>query len=258
MANVIFAYQDLSLYNLSATATDSNFPLVNIQSYYPDQIWKSTSTGAQSVTIDFGAAKQCDFIVLDTYSWGNADSVILECANDSGFTSGLVTAIAGGIIYAGTSVTTDYYSFASQIRRYWRLRLTIASPPLANVPYIGNWFLGSKLDWGQTYSYPYKNTNRKYQTVETTALDGRLRMTQVYAGRPYWEFDMSNLSDAVKALFQTMYGVVRGKLRPFYFVDVDGATANLVHMDLDYDSTETRVFNVNDVKKLILKKQLLG
>lgn len=258
MANAVFAYQDVSLYALSATSTDSNFPLVNLQSYYPDQVWKSASTGAQSIVIDFGSARACDYIVIDNFSFGNADSVILEAANDSGFSSGLVTPIPGGTIFAGTDTIPNYFSFSSQTKRFWRLRLTIASPPLANAPYIGNWFLGAKLDWGYPYEYPYKNAARKFATKEGTALDGRLRMAQTYSGRRTWAFDMMNIPDTTKNLFVTMYGVIRGRLRPFYFVDVDAVSTSLVHLDLDDDPTETQRFSLNDMKKLVLKAQMPG
>lgn len=259
MANAIFAYQDLSLYTLSATSTDSSFPLTNIQTYFADQVWKSASTAAnQTLVIDFGAVKTCDFLVLDGFASGNADSVVLEADTVSNFASA-VTVIAAGIIDPSLTPTSPaYFSFSSTSKRYWRLRYVLSAGSLAAVPYVGNLYLGAKMDFGYAYSFPYKNTNRSYETVEKKALDGRIRTSQPYAGRKTWEFDITTLPDATKVLFQTFFQTVRGKMRPFYFVDFDGVTVTLVHLDTDVDPSQTIRYNINDIKKIVLKSQLVS
>lgn len=263
MANPIFAYQDLSLYTLSATSTDSLYPLTNIQTYYADQVWKSavlsTSTNPQYFIIDFGVATTVDTLVLDGYAFANADSGFptLQGATDSGFTAGVVTFLGGQIDPTVGIKPAAYFTFTSTSRRYWRLNIPnagFASNP--NQITIGNIFLCSRLDFGYPYNFPYKNTARKYQTIESVALDGRVRMAQTYGGRKFWEFDLTLLPDTTKATFVTLFSTTRGKLRPFYFIDTDGTTVNYVYLDMDYDPSETQRFNVNNLKKIVLKSQL--
>lgn len=258
MANLIFAYQDLSRYTLSATSTDASFPLSNLQTYYADDLWKSASTSAQTLVLDFGAATSCDYLVLENYAFGNADSVVLQGANDSIFTSGVTTVIGAGTIDPAVTPSPNpaYFSFTATSRRYWRLSVAIATPPLAAVPYVGNIFLGSKLDMGYSYDFPYVSLNKIFSTVSAEALDGRLRTAQSFGGRTIFELKLTNLPDTTKTSFQTFINTVRGALRPFYFLDYN-SSIYYGHFDGDYIPMETQRYNLNNVKFKI-KSQLVS
>lgn len=258
MPNLILLGSDLSTYTLSATSTDSSYPLTNLQTYFASDTWKSASVAAnQTLVIDFGVSTACDFIVLENYASGNADSVVLEADTVSNFASATTVISAGTIDPSLTpSPNPAYFTFSSVSRRYWRLKYNLSAGSLAAVPYVGNWFLGAKMDFGYSYDYPYKSKDKKYETVEKVALDGRIRTAQPYAGRQMFEVKLSLLNDATKTNFQTFVSKVRGKLRPFYISDVDNAVY-YVHFDGDYMAMDTIRYQLNNVP-IKLKAQLVS
>jgi hypothetical protein len=99
--------------------------------------------------------------------------------------------------------------------------------------------------------------NGEYKTTEAIALDGRLRMSQNYpGGRIRNEIAMKLESDTVKANWQIFFSTVRGKLRPFYFADMDG-TLYLCHLDTDVDPVQATWVNQNAWAKIPMKTQLV-
>ena len=251
MANPLFLATDLSAVTVTASvAANASFPLTNLQTYFSSDAWKSSTNTNQSITFDFGAAIACDTIVLDAC---NMSSLSLTTANLEYSTDNSTWSTAVDLKTLGTG---GWVQFTTQTKRYWRINYVFSST--TNAPTIGNWFIGTRFDPGFPYNNQYKNSNRKYETNEAIALDGRIRTSQAYTGRKTWEFDLTALTDSVKTSFQTFYLTTRGKMRPFYFLDTDGTTLTIVHFDMDLDPSTVMRYNINDLKKIVMKGQLVG
>jgi len=254
MASAKLYGTDLSTYTFTMSATeDASYPLANLSDYLTTTLWKSSvTTNGQTLKIDFGASNisERDFCVLDGINFKDMD-VSLQAADDSGFSSGLVTvATVSGGLGSGPFI----FTFAGVTKRYWRLLFTDA---FSLYPQVGNFFIDKAFDWTEPYDVPYRNANLSFESEVTPALDGTLRSVQPYSGRKSWRFSLQKpgLSDTVRTNFQTFFNKVRGKHRPFYFLDVDGTTKALVRFDIDVDPSEVQAYNLNLFSEIVLVGQ---
>lgn len=247
-------YQDLSLYTLSATSTNASYPLANLQTYFARDQWRSANTNAnQALVIDFGAARYCDFLVLENHNFPSAYSsvpFILEAASDSGFTTNLVTVVEDLDTF-GASVPV-HQVFAAVSRRYWRINF--GSAVLSAAPQLGQIFLGSAFSFGSEYEFGAKRDNRVFKTSIVEALDGSIRTAQAFAGRRKYELQFRLQSNTIIASWNTFVDVIRGALRPFYLLDVDGTTIRYVHAPDAVPVTADR-YDQNSIQSLTLVTQ---
>jgi hypothetical protein len=259
MANPIFVYQDLTGVLITASSGEATgYPRSNLLTYFAADTWVSGDTAdAQTLNMTLTSAiAGIDSLCLEYTNFISCgcSSITLEAADNSGFTVGKVSGI---VDVKSASAGQYYFTFTPQTKQYWRLLFTKGSTLLA-APSCGNMFLGNRLDFGTPYNYEFENTNLSFNTVEKVALDGSLRMAQSYGGRQTFllKFTEGNaLTDAVKTEFQTFFGTVDGKLRPFYFIDTD-SSIHYVHLDLDKDPTLVKRYNLNEVRQIPLKSQL--
>lgn len=251
MSNPIFLAVDLSTYALSSSQTPvAGHELSNLKTYIGTDTWKTASTAAQTLTIDFGTAIECDAVAFQNSNLhtGNVPTELQYSSdNSTWFTA---TSVIGSPSPMGSPFFT---TFGAHTARYWRLYIT----PFAQAPELGALYLGKKLDFGYPYDFPANVTNAKYQTSEEIALNGTVRASQVYGGRLSWQitFMKPGLDDATLAAFQAFFQKVRGRLRPFYFQDT-GSTAYFVSLDIDIDPTKLFRANLNQFDKITMKEQL--
>lgn len=262
MANPIFIAQNLSNYTLTATSTNSSYPLTNLQDYVESTQWKSNSlANTQVLKIDFGAAVECDCIVLGNHNFASIVTTINEnlnldySDNDSAWTN----------CYLWTHTTIDadpnYIAFTAATHRYWRLSWTAAGD-LATYPALGNIYLAKKFDIGAPYNYGYRDGLYTYSTAEGVALNGLIRTSQQYGGgRKTWMFGFKSgnaLSDAVKANWNIFFNLIQGKLRPFYFVDTDGTTVKFVHINIDENPVQAIKAGLSEIPNITLRAATVG
>jgi hypothetical protein len=245
----------------ASSGSDASYPIENLSNYFPDQIWKSANaTNGQTLVIHatslgLGVASKNYIIVAG----GNTSAIIavpgrirIQHAADSGFSSPTTvfdSDATGDLPYVVEFTTTTH--------AYFRVLYDNCG---ALVPYIGLIFLGQSLPFDYPYDNPNKPANLGYETSMMKALDGRLRTSQAYKGRPRWEVNFKGekggISDNFMTSFRAFFKLVRGRLVPFYWLDYDG-TLYLVHLDMDVDPTSIYRKNVNDLS-LVLQSQMVS
>jgi hypothetical protein len=242
---------DLSKYSLSSSeAPVTGHELANLKTYMGSDTWKTASTASQSLNIDFGAAVECDSVAFQNSNLhtGNTPTELQYSSdNSTWFTA---TSVIGSPSPPGSPIFVD---FGAQTKRYWRILMT----PNANPPELGALFVGKRLDIGIPYDFLANRNNPRFQTSEQTALDGTIRTSQNYPGRGVWSvsFKQPGVSDTVKAAFIAHFTKVGGKLRPFYFIDVDDKIYYVL-FDYDQDTSQDFRYNLNLIDKITFKEQL--
>lgn len=247
-------------------SADAAYPFSNLNSGWAADQWKSANTiNDQYLYIDLGLGPLLDggrdCCVIDNSNFqtliDNGGGVSLQRAITSDFGTGLQTVVSN-VLTTGSGNVPTYFEFSlSNSCRYYRIAF---STTLSEPPKLGQIFIGRKADLGFPPDLPNTQNVKGYETTTKIALDGRIRTAQPYAGRRRWVYsfggDRGGLSDANKALFQQFFALVRGKLRPFYLVDVDGL-AYYVHLDTDVDPTQIYRYNINDLRNLTMLSQLV-
>ena len=255
MASPYFLGVDLTVptYTWSA-GVNSSFPVSNLATYFEADLSKSNATtDAQYLVIDFGVSTPCNTVVISRHNFDalgltDGEVQIQYNTNDDVSWDDAVTAIS-------ISVSSDplFGTFSSVQKRYWRVLFTKGSA-LSAAPELGNIFLGTRLAFDTTYEWDFSKANPEYSTAETVSLNGDIRMSQSYAGRKKWDLLFRLQSNTFATSWDTFIAIVRGKLRPFYFVDADGTSINYVHLDSDYTDLKRFRYNQNNIR-IPLKSQ---
>jgi hypothetical protein len=257
MANPVAYGVKLEDYTLGATSTNASYPLANLQTYFAADKWQANNTSATNLVIDFGAARSCDYIIIENHNLntanisGGENVVALEAADDSGFTTNKVTVLDD----VRSSSSPVKWTFNAVSKRYWRL----AAPAATAAIYVGNLYLGTAFSFGSPPEYPFRLGDPQYATSEAVALNGAIRMSQPFLARYYYDFKFRLQSDTVKTNLITFLQTVRGKLRPFYFLNpIDGTTLWYVHLDSDFNPADVINYGLNDILTFRLKTQLVS
>jgi len=248
MINPIALAVNLANYTaISGTmATSGSNTLSNLQSYNNNLYWQSTGSGTQKVVVDFGAATAISSIVVDGNNFGSigATSIAVVGASTSDLSVG--TTVISDIKSSGSLFLSQ---FPTQTYRYWGLWFiggTVA-------PQMSNLFFGNTLQFTTTYNYGYKTENNEYITAEKVALDGTLVSAQSYAGRIIYEIQFGMQNSAWNTAYKTFLKTIRGKLNPFYFMDIDGTTLRYMKLDSDYSPVNVSSYGVYNTETLRLK-----
>jgi hypothetical protein len=256
MANPYFLGCDLSIpaYTWSA-GVNTSYPVANLKTYFVTDVSKANAkTQDQYLLVDLGSALATDTVVIDGHNFGavGADEGLKwqYNTNDDTVWDDAVTAVS----FDNNSLAQSK-TYSAVTKRYWRL-LFDSSAALTVEPSIGNIFVGTRLQFEKTYEWDYARANKEFATSETQSLNGDIRMSQTFIGRKKWNLSFKLLTDAFKVLYDAFVDVVRGKLRPFYFIDADGSV-NYVHFENDYNEMKSFRYNLNDVQ-IQLKSQRVG
>lgn len=256
MANPYFLGCDLSVPTYTwSVGVNASYPVSNLKTYFiADRSRSNATTAGQYLTIDFGSAVACDsFIVYGS----NFASVVADVGIYLQYNSNDDTNWADAVTVATLSAFsfTQIHTFNSVTKRYWRI-LFSSSAPLAAAPEIANIFLGTRTQFESTYEWDFSAANPDHVTAETVSLNGDIRMSQSYAGRRKWSLQFRLQSNTFLGSWNTFIGVVRGKLLPFYFVDVD-SNVYYVHLDSDYVDVRRNRYNQNNLT-IQLKSQTVS
>ncbi|TAK57867.1 MAG: hypothetical protein EPO24_09370 [Bacteroidetes bacterium] len=252
MANPKFYFQDLTdVVFTSSVGDDASYPATNLNDYLTAPYWKSANNNAsQYLSIDFGATGSGrKSICLSNHNLNgimSSGTIKLQASSSSDFTTGVDDVDADLVVNSDPFIQ----EFTENTKRYWRI---LFNGNLSAIPYIGNLFIGNILDFGYGYEFPYRAADKAYETTERTSLDGTLRATQPYAGRIEFELNWKLLNDTFKTNWQAFHAVVRGRLRPFYFVDVDGTSIYYVKLSDDRNPLDTIAYQLNNTAKIKLK-----
>lgn len=254
MANPKILYQDLSLMTPSSSfGTDASYPVTNLQNYIASSYWKSNNTASvQWVTFDFGSPVSSSAVVIDGCNFASVaadNGILFQGANVVDFTG--ATTLATGLNALADDVTA-YYTYTANAYRYYRLYFD-ASAPMGTYPRIGNVFIGQPLEFTTPYTYGYKTENAEYKTNEFITLSGIKRTVQSYKGRIVYELKFNLQNSAFATAFKTFVRTVRGKMRPFYFIDTDETTVRYMNLDSDYVPVSVPHYGFANVESIVMK-----
>lgn len=244
----------LSGYTFGATGTNAGYPLTNLATYLEHLQWRgANNNNSQVLTIDLGAATEIDSLVIAKSNHGNMETVVVEAADNSAFSTNLVTPIANLVIEMSqaSSTTQDVYHFNAVTKRYWRLRYADTG---GNVPQVGQVFLCKRL----TFQYPYEfgySKSPEFQTSRSTALDGTLRGSAAIGGRKVLELPFKLWSDTFRDEYIAFERTVIGGLIPFYVLDINGTTIHYVVLAEDYTPIRGTMYNQNEIGVLKMLAQ---
>jgi hypothetical protein len=165
-----------------------------------------------------------------------------------------VTIIAG--IQAATRVAqssvADLYTFTGVAARYFRMLFTTTG---GTVPALGQFFVGTSLDFPASYDWGFKRITPVWDTKQVRNLDGSLRASRAFGGHRKWELSFSYMSDTLRAAIDTFLTTVDGGLRAFYFLDYDGSLW-YVQLVMDVTPVDGYRYNINNLKSLIFEEQM--
>mgnify|MGYP001451690323 CR=1 FL=1 len=257
-------YTDLSDYQI-INIDEVTSTTANLLNYFTDELWVSPNNNNQIMTIGFSVAKTCDYLLLDPFiSEGNLSYIILAGADDAAMTINAVTVIdymSLDIIAAGPLII----KFNETTKKFWRLTFLGWNTP----PSAGNIWIDKSLTFTSSYQWDYSKEDASYVTNEFVALNGKIRTSQKYDGRLIYDLKFSLQDDTLRSTFQTFIKTIKGKLRPFYFVDdgyvyagngnpghnyyINVGTIRYMHMDSDYTPLNTRFYGKHDIGTLKMK-----
>ena len=253
MSNPTFYAADMSaaIFTMSLSE-NSSFPLSNLFCNLPTMLWKSsTSTNGQTLKIDLGSAKACDFLALGEYNWNSMTTVKLQYATtDDGNFSDPVDAVA---INGGASAPV-VLSFTSATKRFWRILFTNCN---SLIPECGLFLLDSKMTMPFNYDMDAEVGNKQFSTNESESLGGTIRTSRQIAGRERMEVTFTLIDDATVAAWFSLQDKIQGKFRPFFFAD-DTGKIHIMHNEEDYNPAKGNRANVNDLVRLKMRHQMPG
>lgn len=247
-------YSDLSRYGLNASAESVDHPLQNLRTYDPADYWSSGSTSnPQFLSIDFGATgvRGRDFVLIDGHNFGTLQvtaSIYLEASSDPSF-------VSGSVIVPSLAFPNDerlYIEFPSVVtQRFWRI---VVSGSILEPPRIGQVFIDSRLEFTTPYDFGYVGDDPEFQTYETTTLSGRIRSSQVWGERQSYDLSFKLLNDDIRTKYLDFQQTVRGRLRPWYFVDTDDSL-HFVHTERDWTPVVGFRPGRSSVQRLVFKSK---
>ena len=240
---------DLATHTMSE-AENATYPLANLKSYFSTDEWRSSTTAInQSLKVDFGSAKECDYCIIENHNFASlgADAVKLQAADDDAFSVNLET-VDATLASLGSPGKVE---FTAVTKRYWRILFEKASGALSAAPQLGQLFINKKLEC-ISYDFPYRAGNPEFETFSSRNLNGERQGHQNYVGRTVFEFRFSLQSDAFKSEWRRVQQGGRGRMCPFYYYDPADADW-YVSLGQDRNPVRTRQVNNQETDLIILK-----
>ena len=251
MSNPLFIPGDLAPITYTASASpQAGYPLTNLKTYdFRDYLLGPSNTTDFHLDFDFSAAFTPNAIVLhniNSGSFGQNIQIRLRYDNNDNGAYSAVTDVLVKEANDFNGADPKLFTFTGSSKRYWRLTWDKNGDTFA--PKAGNIFLRKAFDFGP-YELPAKIKNEKFSVNRAEALDGTLRRTNLFGGRPTWEVEFKLLSDTQKADFWLFVSKVVGPGYGFYYSDPSGALY-YCYFDIDYMPVTERMYNLNDTGAL--------
>ena len=128
MANPMFCVGVLAEATYTATSTNSSFPLSNLSTYVPTDLWKSNAnTSPQYLMIDYGSAVSRNYALFHQHNLNSMTTVSLQAADSADYLTNLVTVVAD----IKTATDPVLFTFGAVTKRYWRINYANTG---ANIP----------------------------------------------------------------------------------------------------------------------------
>lgn len=232
----ILYHQSIEGATLTYSATeDTNYPDTNMQDRYINTFMKDTAIGADDITleIDFGSARNCDYILLGNYIATAGTTCLLDL-------DGSATGAFGGEetnIFTGTSINsatltnkliTAGFDSGGESFQYWLLTFNDVDNVSVTDLQIGTIYLGLKItlshspqpEIGESNDY-LVNTNQGVGGIRAGSIDNTdLRRLWSYPWKYLNETDKTNLETFRDSIFMN-----KGFSRyPFYWTPDTGTT----------------------------------
>jgi hypothetical protein len=253
MANPQIMFSNVANYTITGSqACSGSNTWSNLNDFDIATVWQSSVGDTdQTLTVDMGSNTAVTTIVVDNHNWYVAlmPDATLEISGStvSNFSSLAYNATHAAGTYGSSTRWFITLNGNGATARYWRFTFKALPSWGSNpAPYAGNIMLGSRFEFDQPYDWGYKVGDTEYKTSETIALDGTICTSQTYKGRIIYEVKFSQQTDTTVATFQTLVRSLRGKMYPFYFIDVDGTTVYYMHME-DYVPATNKLYNQNEI-----------
>lgn len=242
---------DEATYTMSLTE-NASFPLSNLSTYNPLDLWKSSAaTNAQTLLIDFGAARWRDFCVIAGHNFSGMTTVLLQAATDSAYTSPVT--IVSSLV--GSNKDPLKFEFTAVNYRYWRILFTDCN---SVTPQLGQIFIDQKVDFTQNYDWGLRPRNEDHESVTVrTALSGLSRSSKSYSGRMRYEFGWTNINNRTLENIRWWVNKVQGSFAPFYFYDHDD-NQYYVKLDRSFNPASVKAFKINDAAGFVVEAQSAG
>ncbi len=254
MSNPVFYAADLASVVFTMSLTENaSFPLANLSTYLPLDLWKSSAaTNAQTLKIDLGSAKACDFLALGSYNWSGMTTVSLQVdnADNPAFTSPVDVLPAANPFASAPVVST----FSSLTKRYWRILFTNTN---SIVPQAGLLLLGSQLALTQTYDWDFNIGDKEFTTNKRASIEGTIRTVRLGGGRGKHTFKISLTNDAFRTSWQALCAKTYGSANPFFWAD-HAATIRISHFEADYMPIAGHRYDITDLVPITLLDQSLS
>jgi hypothetical protein len=121
-------------YTLTASSSDTSFPVANLQKYHRGKVWRATAKAAEWVKLDLGSAKDVDSFAMLFPAAGHKFSAsptlkLQGNATDSWATPSVDITLSVDATYG---IVTHFFS-STQTYRWWRVTLADASSTYAYV-----------------------------------------------------------------------------------------------------------------------------
>lgn len=105
----------------TATSTAAGSSVLNLKDLRTYTFWKAVDNATQYLTVDCGSAKSADCLGIIGHNFASTGATIsVECSSDN-FVGDVTVALAG---FTRTTDKAIVKTFASQTKRYWRLKIT--------------------------------------------------------------------------------------------------------------------------------------
>jgi hypothetical protein len=249
----VFYAADISFAAFTMSLTENaSYPLSNLHTNIPTLLWKSSAnTNNQTLNIDLGSARACDFLGIGSQNWLFMTSVKFQCAttDDGNFTDPLTI-----LNLNGSPDLPNIIPFESKTKRYWRILFENCNNI---IPQLGLFYISKSMVFPFPYNMDAELGNKQFSTTVKISPDGTLRTTRQIAGRERMEVSFTLIDDVTAAAWQTMMDAVQGRLNPFFFKD-DNEKLHLVHFEEDYIPVKGKRANVNDLVRLKMCHQTTG
>jgi hypothetical protein len=246
MSNPVFYACDLAsaVFTMSLTE-DSSYPLANLSSYLASKLWKSSAnTNGQTLNIDLGSAKECDFVGMGAQNFsGMTVSLQYDDTDNPYFSSPRTAATLSG--FANTPKTINFET--SITKRYWRILFTSTN---STIPQLGLLFIGLKLSLPHTYDWDFNIGDKEYATTGRRAIDKTLRTVRLGGGVGKHQFKISLTDDTFRTNWQAMLAKTYGAANPIFWAD-HADNIRISHFGADYLPVSGHRYNITNIQETI-------
>lgn len=250
MANPKFLGVDLSGANFSWSAGENTAkPLSNLYTYYNDQVSGSNGDAAGQ-TLNFERVSTlpiATLLIIDGANFAALGTTSIKLQHDTTGAGAWADVIAN--IPALSTVQAIAVPFYIPGSNLWRFQFNKGSN-LSAAPEVGNIFFGTSLDFLSTQQWKYFTDMPDFEDDAVRALDGRLDTSEIYGiSKHNCEFKLH--TDAFVVLWRAFLRTVKGRARPFYYIDNNSAVW-LVNFEKSFNPYEAFRYNQNDIARFTL------